>query len=93
MVRQVKNLKRRELLLEYFQISGFHVDEKCSTSKYLCIVSPTRPEKLFLGKSGALRKGPNVSNSISLTDRLTDEYLDRMRAKVQAFRDEQKAKK
>lgn len=93
MAKQVKNLKRRELLLEYFtSIAGCSVDPDKSTGKYICLVTKAG-ERLFLGGAGALRKGTSVSSSLSLTDRLTEEYMEKVRERVQAHRDAQKIKK
>lgn len=94
MVRHVENLKKRELFLEYFlNVHGFMKNPDKTTKKFICIDSPSGTDRFFLGGSGAIRKGSSISSSISFTDHFTEERLAKMRALVQAKRDEQKAKK
>jgi len=94
MVRQVKNLNLQELFVEYLSGLGFIKNNEKTTRKYICMDSPSRDERLFLGASGAVRKGRSVSDSLSLTHKFNNpQALDRIRAKVQSVRDAQKAQK
>lgn len=94
MVRQVKNLKRQELLVEYFtKCQGCSINQEKTTRKYTCIDSPSGTDRFFLGPSGAVRKGRSVSDSLSITHRFDETRLEQIRSAVQEARDQQKAQK
>jgi len=94
MVRQVKNLNLQELFVEYLKGMGFIQNMEKTTRKYICMEKPNHEDRLFLGGSGAVRRGRSVSDSLSITHKFHDpQALDRIRAKVQSFRDAQKAQK
>lgn len=94
MAKMVKNLTKRELLLEYFTcVKQFKEDAKRTTTKYVCLVDPTSGKRYFIGKNGAVRVGETISSSISLTDKMNDTYLSSVMEKVQLYRDSHKSPK
>lgn len=89
MVRHVENLTIKELLVEYFTNQGFPVGP--STSKYISFILPSG-QKVFLGKSGAVRKGTSISSSLSHTDYYKGEILEKIRGEVLKAREDKKKK-
>jgi hypothetical protein len=90
MVRHVENLTIKELLTEYFTQKGYPVGP--GTSKYTSFILPDG-NKVFLGKSGAIRKGTSISSSLSYTDHYKGERLEKIREIVKAGRDQLKNRK
>lgn len=67
MARPKTNFTRRELLVKYLELNGA-TQVPSTSSKYIKMQIKDSPIFYFVGKSGALRKGKNVVNSLSLTD-------------------------
>lgn len=70
-------MTRKEVAIYYYSIIMGYSHEK-STTKYEVL---TKDEvHIYIGKNGAIRKGKNLTDSISLTDQ-TD--YEKMRMKVE----------
>jgi len=90
MVRHVENLTIKELLTEYFIQNNYPVGP--ATSKYSSFILADG-NKVFLGKSGAVRKGTSISSSLSYTDYYKGENLEKIREKVKEGRERLKSRK
>ena len=92
MVKRVENLTIKELLTEYYIQKGYPVGP--STSKYSSFILPSAGNKVFLGKSGAIRIGASISSSLSYTDHYRkEEVLEAVREVVRKGRELLKAHK
>lgn len=70
-------MTRKQIAVYYYTVILGYSHEK-STTKYGVLLKDGM--HIFIGKNGAIRKGKNLTDSISLTDR-TD--YDKMRMKVE----------
>ncbi len=50
------------------ELVGFVCDFDARTDKYIVMVSPYYPDKIYLGRFGAIRVGRTIAYSISKTD-------------------------
>lgn len=65
-----KTIKQRNL--EFLQSNGWSINHNSRTSKYVELIKPGVDYSYFLGKSGAVRRGRNVSSTISVRLKLVD---------------------
>ena len=69
-------LKRKDLLILYFEALEWKVDEHYSSSKYIRMSHARKDGYRYLGKSGAVRVGKTIDSSISVTDMYNNEFLE-----------------
>jgi hypothetical protein len=67
MTKLFKNLTSQARLVLWLESMGYtQTDTK--SSKYIALTKPGMGDaRYFIGKAGAFRRGPNVTNSVSLT--------------------------
>ncbi len=58
-----------EIIAEWLLANGWQIDRQTRVTRYRVFIHPTerlagKAAKLYLGKAGALRIGPNVADSI-----------------------------
>lgn len=68
--------KIQERLIEALRLRGFFVDVMSRSSRYTVMRGPTG-EKLYLGTSGALRRGESIAKSIPVSKTYRDILLEK----------------
>lgn len=59
---------KQQQICSKLESAGYQKDRMAKTAKYIVYLIPNSDKKYFVGKNGALRKGKNIADSISLTD-------------------------
>jgi len=75
MAKLFKNLTKQAKMVRYLGLKRFTRTEGPSR-KYIVMVSPSG-ENFYLGKSGAVRRGPSIAKSWSLTDKVDWPEIDK----------------
>lgn len=65
----------REKLIAGLTRLGYREEENPNTTRYVVFMDRTGTDRFFVGRSGALRKGLNLSSSWSVGDQRRKEIL------------------
>lgn len=65
-----KKMSKKETAIAYYILKGYKEIES-TDSRYAVLVSPYSDSKIFVGKSGAIRRGKSIFTSESITDHIS----------------------
>ena len=77
-------MSRRDDVTTVLESGGWVIDRFAKSRKYRVLFHPDKQNKYYLGRSGAVRFGKNISQSISRTDNLNFKYLAEKAAAIRA---------
>lgn len=65
----------RQQYIAALEKRGYVIDKDVKITKYIVMVSPAVDNKVYIGRSGALRVGSTVANSRPVTNRAKQRLL------------------